>query len=209
MKPILLFLTVGLLLSACCDSKYLGEILLSQDQKVVNPYVAADSIVFTDENNDSIVFFVQWRKVELNHLEDGGCADCCADFCNAETDQTWITADGISSSFGILLYFPYPFDPWPNKEPAVSFNFARSNSTGNPVNVSFPELPINALDSFAAAEGFLRDTLILGTKSFVHVLALPGYCYYTDSLYCDTLYYNVSEGVVGFRMSDGNLLVKQ
>lgn len=209
MKPSYLLIVLVILLSGCCESKYLGEVKLSPNQKAVNPYAANDTIVFTDFSNDTCRFIVQWRTSKMVYRDDGGCADCCADYCDAEMDLTWITSDCFSASIGVTLYFPDPFSPWSQANPMMSFSFMTGSDQESPIGTAFPELPVNDLDSFAVVEWILHETLILGTEIFENVYSIPGHCYYPDSMHCDTLFYSNAQGVVGIAMSDGNLFIKQ
>jgi len=210
MKFQYLIFAAMILCSACCQNDNLGNVMLTPEQKAINPYAENDTICFTDSHGDTCLFRVMTRDTAMYIRTDRGhTSERCTDFCFTENEYTILTCEGAPFSFRLHLEQPDPFESWPVVYATVSFGFTTYSANYRNFYSHFPELRVEDIDAYTLANGMYRDTLHLGTSSFTQVYAIPGTCNSPDSLYCDTIFYNKLQGLVGISMSDGNWWVRQ
>jgi hypothetical protein len=209
MKTNYLIFAAMILCSACCQNDNLGNVMLTPEQKAINPYAENDSICFIDSQGDTCMFRVVTRDTAMYIRTDRAhTSERCTDFCFTENEYTLLNAEGAPFSFRVYLEQNDPFASWPVVYATVSFSFVTSGTNYRNFYSHFPELRVEDIDAYTQANGMYRDTLHLGASSFFNVYAIPGTCNTPDSLHCDTIFYNKLQGLVGISMSDGNWWVR-
>jgi hypothetical protein len=196
-------------LYGCCKSHYKGQITFSTIERAVNPYSGNEVLKFIDNNNDTIKYYGQGRELSTEKRSDGGCADCCVDEYDVETDNTYFTSSFHSSGFGIHLYYAGQIPPATDKNPIIFFVWTKNAGQTNSLETNFYDFHVDYMKTDAIQQGYFRDSVTIRTKEFHDVYVAPGLCNTSDSLHVDTLFYTETLGLVGLKLSDGNLLVKE
>jgi len=198
---------LALLISSCCDNKELGRINFQQSELEVNPYKGDETLNFAD-NNGTILTFKGNRR-NTNTTRTDGCADCCQDYYTVQSsDNTTFSSDFLNSQLSVNLVLN--FDEFTHKtNPNLSFSWSDHPNQSSIANISFTGFPIHNMQDTAANRNLYREVLTLRDKTFHQVYTAVGNNYSNDRLHPDSLYYTITEGIVGIKFSDNNTLVKQ
>lgn len=202
---VLLIIFISTLFCSCCDKKELGRVNFQQSDLHVNPYIGNETLSFTDNNNTIIDYKANYRKITT--LQSNGCADCCQDYYTVQSsDNTDFSSGFMNSMIAVNLALNYD-DITHSTNPKLSFSWSDVPLELSILNIGFTSFPINALKDSAVKWNLYNENMILRDKSFNKVYIAIG-DYNGDRLHPDSLFYTISEGIVGIKFSDGNLLVK-
>lgn len=203
----LLFISLITIFSGCCDNKELGRINFKQSELEVNPYKGNETLNFIDNKNNVITFAGHSRRINTNRMD--GCAECCQDYYTVQSsDNTLFSSEYLNSQISVNLV--NNFDEFSLKtNPSISFSWSDHPNQEKIENIIFLALPIHNVVDSASTLNLYHDTLRLRNKTFHKIIASPVSINFSDRLHPDTIFYSVTEGFVGIKFSDGNLLVKE
>ena len=205
----IIFCSLGLILliSSCCDNKELGRINFQQTDLEVNHYKGNETLRFTDNNGNIITFNGNWRKT--NTIRTDGCADCCQDYYTVQSsDNTVFSSEYLNSMISVNI--ANNFDEFTLKtNPSINFSWSDHPNQEKIENISYIAFPVNNFEDSARSWNLYFENLNLRNKTFHNVIASVVSVNFSERVYPDSLFYSISEGFVGIKFSDGNLLVKQ
>ena len=195
------------LLASCCDSRELGQINLQKSDLEMNPYQGNENLTFSDNSGNIITYHGNGRSMSTQHSD--GCADCCVDyFLIQSSDNMTFSSDYLNSQIAVNIVNNW--DRMTNKtNPTLCFSWSDHPGVGSIQNITYNSFPILNLADSARSWNLYFDTLVLRNTTFHNIIASVVEYDFNYRLHPDSIFYSVSEGIVGIRFSDGNLLVKR
>lgn len=197
------YLLLFLLLSSCCGS-LIAVIPLTEDELAVDPYSGHETLTFIDNNGYPIIYDNGNRKINTQVIEECDGGFCC-DYYKIEHSYTYFESWYKQSDLQVIISNHFDMSTGRKETPEIHFtwNYYEDLFTAT----SFMRLPVNAMEEKAIENGVFLDSLKLRQKTFYNVFTLPGHCYNPERLHADTLYYTKSQGIIGLKLSNGNLWV--
>lgn len=195
-------------LSSCgCKRELIDEIKFTSNDLKVNPYQGNEVLKFSDDNNNTITYTGQYRNITTKKLDD--CIECCEDYYNIDwVENTFFTSDYMESNLQVNIVMN--FDIYTKeRRPSIFFAWHYYEIKPYVTGTTFIELPIESMEETAIEFGIYRDSIKLRDRIFYDIYAAPGQTTYSERLHGDTLYYSISEGIIGLKFSDGNLWIKK
>jgi hypothetical protein len=190
-----------------CEREMIDEIKFTSSELSVNPYRGNESLTFKDDNGNSIIYTGQFRTIDTRKID--GCIECCEDYYNVESvENTYFTSDYMESNLQVIITMNFDLET-NERKPFVFFVWDYYEIKPYATGTSFMGLPIESMKTSAMEDGIYRDSITLRNRTYYEVYASPGQPSHPERLHGDTLYYSVSEGIIGMRFSDGNLWTKE
>jgi len=214
--PCLAFL---ILVTGChkqCIQNQIADLQLTDDDLKINPYSGKETLIYKTSGGESIYFpsGVRGGESHLTYEYDSETAKIDHDGCQGDYFQSksnWMDkSDSLSNSWlHISLYFRYSLpEPRTDKAFVLVIYVKDSISLGFWGLYSFQAGAI-LNDSTRSKNPLYRDSIVsyhpiisLGPKQFINVYEL--YCNNPDgrdTAWISTAYYNIIDGLVGFKTS--------
>lgn len=201
----IVFLTI--IISACCNNNLIDTIYFNPSDLEVNPYTGNETLKFIDNNNEIITYNNGYRRTKQEEIDE--CKGGCCDYYLVETsNNTFFESAYKQSNLQVIIRNSFDQYTVTSTAPRMHFNWDYYEIKPYGTSTTFGSLPVDSMQYFGIEEGIFKDSLILRNSKYYNIYTLPGRCTYEDRLYGDTLYYTVSEGIVGLRFTDGNLWTK-
>ena len=188
-----------------CDSEQLDDKIFTPQELAIVPYNTGEKYVFKDTLNDSMIYIVKGRWSE----RIGPCyenytnydAECKGDYCYYINNQGSV---GCTEQAGEIQFKLYYFTPYSTfsfiKTIRLSINYTIVQQWIFDGAFYFSDQNLTEKNSSDGKIMSFDSTLNLGPKTFNSVYTLV-----KDNFSLKTVYYNFSQGVVGFKSSDGHL----
>ena len=205
MKKLLIILSI-LCLSSCCRSDLIGTIRFPVSDLSVNPYEGNEVINFIDDSNRRITYKGGGRIIHESEAET--CKGGCCDFYLVEShENTYLKSSYMESDLQLIIHNNFSATTATKKKSSIHFVWNYYEIEPYVTSTSFAMFPIDSMQIEVDKLSMFRDSLMLRNQMFYQVYTFPGNCPYPDRLHGDTLFYTIEKGIVGLRLSDGNLWV--
>lgn len=191
-----------------CNSKELDDKTFTDMERNIVPYNGSETLIFKNSIGDSLVFIGQGRTSKMdNRVEfpDHDEDECAGNTRNAESNQVSFKCGNTDSIIRIALDFWRPFD---NDENIKLIDFSYSSIGYVSSNYFYGTYmfysdtlvsPTNAWQNFYLITAYY-NSLTLINKTYQRVYELSFF-----NSYGRTLYYNIIQGVVGYKESSGTI----
>lgn len=213
MRTLALFILLTTITSSCmkprkCDSKLINTINLTEVELSVNPYNGNEQLSFSDDYGNIITYKNGHRS--LNTQEIDKCDEGCCDYYLVESsDNTFFESNYKESNLQIIISNNFDKYTGVKKTPYIQFVWDYYEILPYVTGTNFAGLPVDSMKEKGLELGIFRDSIILRGIKFYNIFELSGYCPYPDRLFGEKLYFSNTEGIIGLKLSDGNLLLKQ
>jgi hypothetical protein len=210
---VLLSLLIGCKKTKCVHNQ-VAHLTLSQNDRLIDPYIGNETLIFKNANGDSIVLtngsrttgtttLYEYAQSYADEYHDG----CTGDYFSREYDDLNISSQDDSNLITITIAYNYWFNN-PDTTKSVNFYFNTKDSKGWCFvgHYGFRNDSIISLhDKYDSVVAY-HNLISIGPKSFTNVTELYFLC--TDpkcvEWYC-TAYYSVKEGFVGLQSNFGTM----
>jgi hypothetical protein len=193
--------------------KLIDTIRLSQAERNIIPYNLNDTIVFRDSLGNSRMLIVNQQHSSFGRYYFGGGTNNATDFYDVEHVHL-LLSEADDYTISIYLYAPLPTyvsNQPVNKNKLIILMYGPNDSTDMGNNFISA---VDTLDFYYTVQNsnlniaisyYPTLTVLSGTYNSVYLLTCnqtfpPSYSSYD---YPQKLYYNKSQGIVGFRMKNG------
>lgn len=201
-----LILLVILTTSSCCNRDLLAYIEFPLENLDFIPYDGSEELKFIDNNEEEIIYSGGGRETDIDNIDD--CKGGCCDYYIVETlNRTSFYSDFMESNFQLIIYNGYNLNTGKYESFWTRFSWLHYDVEPYVTATSYKSLPIDSTKAYGINEGIYADSISLRGHVFNEIYILQAYPSYPERLYPDTLYYSISEGIVGLSFSDGNLWV--
>ncbi len=182
------------------SSKSLGTIKLSNAELDIVPYSVNDSLIFKDSLGNTKLFIVELIQKPLYRMYKNGGTDSSTDYY--EIEQLSVKLSNNTNSISIILKAPLPYYC---SNQNINYNFLRILLGLPDFNSSLPGYSyscyLDPTDFYYNLNGTAIPfhnslTLFINTYNSVYEI-ITNYSNQT------VLYYNKTEGIVGFRLDNG------
>jgi hypothetical protein len=218
MKTILILITILLVTLIGCHKKYecnqhfLADLSFTDEELAINPYSGNEVLKYTSEDGALIEFPVGSRTIkrsttyeidfETARIDFDGCQ---GDFYYSEGDLLYKYDTIKKTFFTIMLVFLYQIEhPTNEKGIDIFFTFYDNNHLNFDGHYNFNTDTIyNRIGSRDSVINY-HSQFILGGNTFFKVYELSGHHLDTkDTAWISTIYYSVTDGLLGFKSSYG------
>lgn len=207
MKQIIIIFSV-LILSSCCKSSLIETIKFSESDLSVNPYSGSEELRFIDDSSNIIIYNNGSRKI--NEKEVNECNGGCCDYYLVEMhDNTYFNSSYKESDLQVTILNMFDVSTGNQGSPVIHFSWNYYEIKPYVTGTSFGGLSVDSMQKEPEEIGIYKDSLMLRNIKYYKIYTLPGNCAYPERLHGDTLYYSITQGIIGIKFSDGNLMVKQ
>jgi hypothetical protein len=193
-----------------CNSKQLDDKYFTAQELAIVPYNGTEILVYKNSDGDSICFTGQGRISRMDARvsnPDHDQEECAGDKRNAEDNFVTFKSGNTDTIISVGLYFPRPFDDYENLK---TINFTCSFTTnhfyghygfyGDTIANHYLYLDFYNSDYYFISGYFSALTLI--NRTYYRVYELKDFNY---NGFGNTLYYNVMQGIVGYKESTGTI----
>lgn len=217
---LLLLITTTLICIGCCKQNsepgcaenYLGEINLSQNEKLILPYKINDSLEFINETNNTVLLYTcklqvsNYYIVSENEPDSNGNIPCLGNYYRKET---YITQFNDQPTYWIRIYInnPSPFDT------GFKENMLRISLSvpGDSINLFDGEYAFNSDSIFTYPHLSgpyvvkVYDSITIAGQVYHKVYLLKGYCFPVLPEQITQTLYSTSHGIISFSTNQNNI----
>jgi len=191
-----------------CKSDKLGDINFSQADLNIVKYNGTETFMFKDSSGFTIPFFQGskgsvYEPVYKNHVTSP--SDCPGDYYDIE--EYFIQFKSAAGFITIYLGFSDPFSSNIEKKICINVDFMYSQEWSFGSTFVFDNLKLYSSSSPSANGSILafNDSLKVGPNMFYSVYTLKQSNPKGGLLNLQIVYYNVSDGIIGFKTDQGHL----
>jgi hypothetical protein len=205
---LIMVLALGMLLFVqCkrCKSEQLEDKVFTLQELAIVPYDTGEKYVFKNSSNDSMIYTVTSRNSNMvgpcyeNYANDD--AKCKMDYCYIENNQGAIVDTEHAGAIQFKLYYITPYGTFTFLN-AIHLRIEFTTDQHRIFEGKYYFDEQNLSEQYPEYGEILAfdSTMSLGPKTFNSVYTLF-HNYYS----LETVYYNFSQGIVGFKSSDDHL----
>lgn len=195
-----------------CKTEELSDKNFTAEDLAIVPYNGTEKLTFKNEVGDSICFTGQGRSSTMNvtyEVRDWDGEECHGDHRMVEFNKIEFTCDNADTTIAVYLRFHHPFNETEN-EKHILIEWEHSDNNASPEFFgiyTFYSDTIKSPESYPDSYyGIILNyygsyyPLHIGNKTFTRVYEMT----YFDS-FGFSIYYSVSQGIVGFKERSGTV----
>jgi hypothetical protein len=192
-----------------CKTKQLETLLYSTTDLKINPYNGTEKLHYIDSIGDSIIYYPNGRKDSLvrgsSRNED---RDCPPEYWRySEANDTKFTGDNLHEYIEVKFqFFSYMSEPEVIRK-GIEIDVCYQDSqfwyfTGS---FEFDNLNLSNINTTYSEVAAFNDSIFIGPTKHYNVFTLIQNKTQSANQNLKTVFYNISEGIVGFKTDTGLL----